>query len=230
MRIVNIIKDLLHLFYPQLCGACKKSLFKHESELCSICVKTLPYTKFSPNHKASLERIFWGRVPMQFVYSLLYFDKRSRVQNILHALKYKGRAALGVRLGELMKEDLLQFHAQYPIDEIIPVPLHKRRLEERGYNQAEMIGRGIAQTTKIPLNENRLERARYTQTQTKFSREKRSENLKNVFRVNAPHELKGKHILLIDDVLTTGSTLEACSEALLKEIDVKISVAVVAFA
>lgn len=230
MRIVNIVKDLLHLFYPQLCGACKKTLFKHETELCSICLKTLPYTRFSPNHKASLERIFWGRIPMQFVYSLLYFDKRSRVQNILHALKYKGRAALGVRLGELMKEDLTQFNALYPIDEIIAVPLHKRRLEERGYNQAETIARGIAKVLEIPLNTCRLERSRYTQTQTKFTREKRADNLKNVFVVNAPQELKGKHILLIDDVLTTGATLEACSSALLMETDLKISVAVVAFA
>lgn len=223
--------DLLSLFSPPACGACGTALVRGEQTLCVNCLMKLPQTNLHRVRNNMIEKSFWGRIHIENATSFFFFTKGSDFQHLLHALKYKGRSDIGVYLGKRFGNDLVSEPAFRHFDRIIPVPLHRDKLKKRGYNQSEMIARGLSAVLKVPVDTKTLVRTTYTETQTKKSRIERWDNVKSVFAANPATNLNGRHILLVDDVLTTGATIEGCAQALLdKNPTVKISVATLAYA
>lgn len=222
--------DFVSLIFPELCQACAKSLYGNEELICADCLYHLPYTDFHLHPDNPVAQKFWGRVPLEAAAALLYFSKGSRVQNLMHQLKYKNKPEVGVYLGKLAGKRLLENTFFSSADIIIPVPLHKQKLLKRGYNQSLSFAEGLAAKLLIPIANNNLIRTTSTESQTKKSRISRYENMKDVFAVKDASQLTGKHALLIDDIVTTGATLEACCNVLLDIPGVKISVAAIAAA
>lgn len=228
--LYDFFGDLLALFFPELCAACGKNLFKNEQVICTNCIYHLPVTNFHSDVENKLARQLWGRFPFIQAASFVYFQKGNRVQNIMHQLKYNNRPEAGYRMGQLYAYELKRSLQWIKPDLIIPVPLHPLKMKKRRYNQSEYIAKGMASVLDIPLTLNNLMRIENTETQTRKSRFARYENLKGAFLVSEAGVLNDKHILLVDDVMTTGATLEACSIELLKIEGLRISVATVAFA
>ena len=223
--------DLLSLFSPPACGACGTVLVRGEHTLCVNCLMKLPQTRFHKVCDNMIEKSFWGRVRIERATSFFFFTKGSDFQHLLHALKYKGRSDIGEYLGKRFGNELITQPAFSHFDRIIPVPLHSDKLKKRGYNQSEMIARGLSSVLKAPVDTRTLRRTTYTETQTKKSRIERWENVKSVFAATSASNLNGQHVLLVDDVLTTGATIEGCAQALLdRNPTVKISVATLAYA
>lgn len=190
----------------------------------------LPKTNFHQYPNNRLSKTFWGRVELQNASSFLFFKKGGAVQNLMHALKYKGIKEIGELLGNLYSMDLLNFNGFDVPDAIVPVPLHPDKLKKRGYNQSEWFGKGLAEGLKIPIITNALVRNIQTESQTKKNRWSRWQNVEKVFELINPEIIENKHILLVDDVVTTGATLEACSNELLGQKHVRVSVATLAYA
>ncbi|OCX50743.1 amidophosphoribosyltransferase [Mucilaginibacter sp. PPCGB 2223] len=224
------LKDFIALIFPQLCQACGNNLITGEELICTACQYDLPYTNFHQQADNVVARQFWGRIDLQSAYVLLYFSKGGRVQNMMHQLKYRNTPKIGNRLGEIAGKQLVTAACYNDIDIIIPVPLHPRKLKQRGYNQSAQFAEGLAQKLNKPVDTVNLIRLKHTDTQTKKSRFLRYENMKDVFGVCNAEQLAGKHILLVDDIITTGSTLEACGLELLKIPGVRVSVAAIAYA
>jgi ComF family protein len=224
------LADFAGLLFPQLCPACGESLIAGEDVICTDCRFTLPYTNFHLQPDNIVARQFWGKVELQGAYALYYFAKGGKVQNLMHHFKYKGMQAIGVLLGNIAGEQLVKSAVFNSVDVIIPVPLHKKRLKERGYNQSTCFANGLAQQLNAVVDDDNLVRVKSTETQTHKSRFSRFENMQEVFKVLDPEKLLGKHVLLVDDVITTGSTLEACSLQLLKIAGLKLSIATIAYA
>jgi ComF family protein len=189
----------------------------------------LPFTDFHLQPDNAVAQQFWGRVPIEAASALLYFSKGSRVQNLMHQLKYKNKPEVGVYLGKLAGKCLLENAVFAAADVIIPVPLHKQKLLKRGYNQSLSFAEGLAEKLQVPVSVDNLIRTTGTESQTKKSRTSRYENMKEVFSVKNPSLLTGKHVLLVDDIITTGATLEACCNVLLEIPGVKISIAAIAY-
>ncbi len=225
--IKQITSDFLQLFFPEYCNACGVQLFHGEKSICTNCLFDLPYTDFHLYPENPVARLFWGRIYCQEVMALLYFRKGTKVQHLIHHLKYKGQTDLGFKLGSMIGERLFQT-CQKP-DLIIPVPLHQKKESSRGYNQSKCIADGIAKVLQLPVDTRLLTRQVNTDTQTKRNRYNRFENMKTVFQVHQPQYLKNKHVLLVDDVITTGATLEACGKLLLENGLNKLSIAAIAF-
>lgn len=226
----KILRDLIALLFPSLCCGCGTYLYEGEQELCTRCMYQLPYTDDHLYPKNKTARQFWGRLPCHAAMSLLYFKKGTKTQNLIHHLKYKGRRELGVKLGNMIGEKL-QLSPDYSgIDVIVPVPLHPHRERIRGYNQSTCIAEGIAAVLNLPVNTKVLLRRNATKSQTKKGRYERFENMKAVFSVADSVVLKGMHVLLVDDVMTTGATLEACGIALHTCNISRLSIATVAHA
>jgi len=225
-----ILNDFISLIYPKTCMACGKSLYKNENCLCTYCLYHLPKTNFHLEKDNEVERVFWGRVRIESAASFLYFSKGGKVQKIMHKLKYKGRQEIGVFLGEQYGLELLNSDTFKNIDIIIPVPLHKMKLKKRGYNQSEKFAEGLSLSMKKPVSTDNLYRKIFSETQTKKTRYKRWQNVESIFDIKNPELLKSKHILLVDDVITTGATMEACVNVLKKVEDIKISIASIAYA
>lgn len=190
----------------------------------------MPLTQYHLDPKNEAVKKFYGKIDVQFASALLYFNKKGMVQELIHNLKYKGHQEIGTVLGSWYAEDLKEIQFEIPIDAIIPVPLHKRKFKERGYNQVTTFGKAIASSLEIPFVENVLIRTLYTKTQSKKNLLGRSENIENIFDVEFSESNHNKHFLIVDDVLTTGATLEACSKALLKIPGAKISIICMAMA
>ena len=224
------LADFAGLLFPQLCPACGESLIAGEDVICTDCRFTLPYTNFHLQPDNIVARQFWGKVELQGAYALYYFAKGGKVQNLMHHFKYKGMQAIGVLLGNIAGEQLVKSAVFNSVDVIIPVPLHKKRLKERGYNQSTCFANGLAQQLNAVVDDDNLVRMKSTETQTHKSRFSRFENMQEVFKVLNPEKLMDKHVLLVDDVITTGSTLEACSLQLLKIAGLKLSIATIAYA
>ena len=231
---MNILReylaDFVSLLFPQLCPACGESLMANEHLLCIECRYSLPQTNFHQHPDNIVAQQFWGKMPLQGAYSLYYFSKGGKVQSLMHHFKYSGMQRIGHILGNIAGAQLAGNETFNSTELIIPVPLHKKRLKERGYNQSACFAQGIAEKLDIPVEENNLVRLKATETQTHKSRFARYENMKDVFSVQNPERLENKHILLVDDVITTGSTLEACGNALLKVPGLKLSIATIAYA
>jgi len=226
----NYLADFVSLLFPELCAACRESLVANEHLLCTDCRFNLPYTNFHLQADNIVARQFWGKISIEAAFALFYFNKGGKIQNMLHQLKYNGQQQIGNLLGSIAGAQLAKNEIFNNVDYIIPVPLHKKRFRERGYNQSTRFAEGLADKLNAVVEEGNLVRVKSTETQTHKSRFARFENMQEVFRVINPEKLKGKHVLLVDDVVTTGSTLEACGEQLLKVEGLKLSIATIAYA
>jgi len=223
-----MINDFFNLIFPKLCSACNGTLLKNEKIICIRCVVNLPKTNFHKDKDNPVNKVFWGRVDVEMASSFYFFSKKSKVQNLLHNLKYKDVKEVGSVLGELFGFELNNSKFYQDIDFIVPVPLHKNKLKKRGYNQSEWIAIGLSKSMKVPVNIDSLYRKSDSETQTKKSRYKRWENVGEIFGL-ANNGLEGKRILLVDDVVTTGATIEACAQLLIQQ-NCKVLVATIAYA
>ncbi|SKB79599.1 ComF family protein [Daejeonella lutea] len=229
-KIIPYLHDFISLFFPDLCAGCGTNLFNNEQSICTNCIYHLPVTNFHNDPQNRLAKQLWGRFSFVQASSFVYFNKGGRVQNIMHQLKYNKKPEAGFRMGQLYAHALRTSESWQIPDFIIPVPLHPGKLKKRGYNQSEYIANGIASTLAVPMKSNNLIRIENTDTQTKKSRFARYENLSGAFMCLDENALRNKHILVVDDVMTTGATLEACCIVLLELNNVRISVATIAFA
>ena len=224
-----MLKDLLNLLYPLQCLACRKNLHQNETLICLDCLFHLPKTNFHNDSNNAVCQLFWGRAEVEMATAFLFFTKSGRVQHLIHQLKYSKKPGIGVYLGKLFGKDLLKSPNFQQIDVIIPVPLHPKRTKVRGYNQSEKISDGLSQTMKIPVDTTSFVRRTNTETQTRKNRFSRWENVKEVFSVEDENALKNKHILLVDDVITTGATIESCIRKLTAIEGTRVSVVSLAF-
>lgn len=227
---MKVIDNLLSLFYPRLCAGCGEALQHHEACLCLHCQLHLPETHYHKEHDNPLKLIFAGRVKVEEVASLLYYKKGTITQHILHNLKYNGQKELGDFLGTYYGRQLAAEPRFQEINCIIPIPLHPRKERKRGYNQSEWIAKGLSRGMGIPYRTDILVRTHFTETQTRKSRFNRWENVKEVFMVQNGGQVKGQHLLVCDDVLTTGATTEAAVQQLLTIEGVRVSVVTLAAA
>ncbi|HEY4786405.1 MAG TPA: ComF family protein [Bacteroidales bacterium] len=226
-NIVSFANDFIGLFYPKICASCSELLVRNEILFCTTCRYELPRTNFHLDKENEVAQIFWGRVPVENATAHFYFHKGGRVQELLHKLKYKGQKEIGVELGKIIGKELEQSPFNQ-VDAIIPVPLHPSKKRKRGYNQSECVASGIASAMSKPLNINSLVRVVANPTQTRKHRFERWTNVEGIFALKEQRSIENKHILLVDDVVTTGATLEACASALLQAKNVKVSIATVA--
>jgi len=224
------LADFISLLFPELCPACQASLVANERIICSDCSYNLPYTNFHLQADNTVARQFYGKINVEAAYALYYFTKGGKVQNLMHHFKYMGMQQIGNLLGNMAGAQLTENPVFNTVDLIIPVPLHKSRLKERGYNQSTCFAKGLAQKLNAIVEDNNLQRVVATATQTHKSRFARFENMQEVFVVKQPEKLINKHVLLVDDIVTTGSTLEACGIELLKIPGLKLSIATIAYA
>lgn len=225
-----LINDFLSLIYPRRCEACGQALFRHEQFICTHCRVSLPKSDFHKQADHRLLRALAGRVPLVQAMSLFVFEKGGRVQRLVHAIKYQEQRELGEFLGKLYAGDLLKQAALADVDVIIPVPLHRKKLKARGFNQSECFARGLSQGLQKRMDAQCMERVTETSTQTRKKKYQRWENVEGIFKLTAPQDLKHKHVLLVDDVITTGATIEAAWQALREAEGLRLSVASIAFA
>jgi ComF family protein len=207
----------------------KNLLVKNEHLLCFTCRHDLPFTHHHKIPNNDTIKKFYGLIPLEFGLSMLYFHHGGIVQELIHNLKYRNQQKIGTLLGELYAKDLQNFDPIRSVTEIIPVPLHPKKLKERGYNQVDSFCESIGNQLQIPVNKNLLVRKQYNKTQTKKNREARQQLKQTIFDVNFTEKDENKHFLLVDDVITTGSTLEICAKALLKIPNVKVSILTIAY-
>lgn len=225
----EILSDLISLFYPRYCLACNSGLAKGEETVCTACMLELPRTDYHINSENALYRRLQGRVPLEFATAFVLFRKRGKVQRLLHHLKYNNHPEIGETLGRVYGEDLRQHYFGERIDTIIPVPLHASRKKRRGYNQSAEFGKGLSASLEKPCQEDVLIRITKTETQTKKTKLMRWQNVKEVFHVARPEELVQKNVLLVDDVITTGATIEACVQMMLQAGCKSVSIASIAY-
>jgi len=224
------LEDLIALFYPRLCAGCNSSLVKGEDVLCLNCLADLPRTNYHLQGENPVFQQFTGRARIELATSFCRFDKGGRLQHLLHQLKYKGNREVGHKMGLIFGFDLNQSTRYCTIDAIIPVPLHPKKEKKRGFNQSAEICKGLSQAMARPLILGNLIREVHTDSQTRKGRFERWENVSGIFSVKDGASLMDKHLLLVDDVVTTGATLEACCIPLLKIAGVRVSIATLATA
>jgi len=225
-----LIDDFISLLFPRICAACGNSLWKQEETVCLSCEFHLPRTNFHLSLENLVSRLFWGRVNLESAAAYLYFNKGTKVQRLIHQLKYKGRRDIGIYFGRQYGQHLRYSPFFQTVQLIVPVPLHTKKLMQRGYNQSEQFAIGLGESMKIPVDPDAICRRKETETQTKKSRFRRWQNVADVFEVKDPGSLAMKHVLLVDDVITTGATLESCIRALSSIHGIRISVATIAVA
>ncbi len=228
--MVRFIEDFIGLFYPKLCSACGAPLLQQEKYVCTQCLYNLPRTNYHYTDGNPVEQAFWGRTEIVAATAYYFFEKESRFAKIIHELKYRGKKEIGIEMGKIFGAELKENSRFDEVDLIIPVPLHWKKQKKRGYNQSEFIASGIAESMGKSIDINILYRAEETETQTRKSRYERWENVENIFRLKSVDKITGKHILLVDDVITTGATLESCATTLLKGNNTRVSIATLAMA
>lgn len=228
--ILDLIESILALFYPAYCPGCNYPLHLHEKRICNICVGSLAYTRYEQLEFNPLKQKFAGRFPVDQVFSLVQFKKGTAIQGILHDLKYGNHPELGRYLGNLMGYALRKSDHFRNITHLVPIPLHPSKQQKRGYNQAEQLAIGIQEVWKSVKIAQPIKRVKDTQTQTKKSRTDRFKNLEGSFEIHENRKINHWNILLIDDVLTTGSTLESCAILLHQHSPSSISFATLACA
>jgi ComF family protein len=225
-----MFESIINLFFPKVCSGCSSFLLSNENVICTVCRHDIPLTNHHLNPENDAFKKFYGRIPVIHTSALFYFHKKGIVQELIHNLKYKGHEEIGAILGEWYAEDLKTMTLLQTVDEIIPVPLHRKKLKERGYNQVTAFGEALSSSLNIDYNDSILIRNVYSKTQSKKNLLGRTEGIETIFDVSFTEKDHNKHFLLIDDVITTGSTLEACSRALLKIPGAKISIVCMAMA
>ncbi len=225
-----MFQSLINLFFPKVCSGCSTLLLGTENMICTTCRHDAPLTHHHLNPENDAYKKFYGRVLIQHASALFYFHKKGIVQELIHNLKYKDHEELGPLIGEWYAADLKTVVALQDVDQIIPVPLHPKKFKERGYNQVCGFGKALAEQLDIAYNDKVLIRKVYSKTQSKKNLLGRSELNETIFDVVFSEKEHNKHFLLVDDVLTTGATLEACSRALLKIPGAKISIVCMAMA
>lgn len=224
-----MLKYLLNLFYPKVCSGCTKLLLESENHLCTVCRHEIPLTNHVTIRENEAYKKFYGRIPTQHVSSMFYYHKKGITQQLIHNLKYKNQQQIGTLLGEWYAEELQQQSELKTVDYIIPVPLHKKRLKQRGYNQVSTFCNALSKELNIQVDNSLLYRDHYSNTQSKKNLISRSNIAENTFEINFSDKHHHKHFLLVDDVLTTGATLETCGRAILKIPGAKLSIVTMAF-
>jgi len=224
LKWVNAITDLV---FPKVCPCCNRPLTTKEHSICLHCVSELPERLTLNNEE--LKQRFFGRLQLEDAFAFLLFKQKGLTQKILHSIKYKGNQTLAVEMGELFGNRCKQLGLFTSVDVLIPIPLHKSKLRLRGFNQSALIAQGLASSLGIVLDETSVIRKVKTSTQTKKSRVDRWKNVSQTFEAN-PLPIKGKHVMLVDDVITTGATLESCGETILAAGANKVSIACLALA
>ncbi len=219
-----MFQSVLNLFFPKACAGCNSILLSDEKVICTSCRHEIPLTNHHKTLNNEVFNKFYGRIDLEFAAAMFYFHKKGIVQEMIHKLKYKGHQEIGQLIGDWYAEELKSITEIKSIDYIIPVPLHKKRLKERGYNQITTFGKTLSTNLNIPFNDSILVRNVYSKTQTKKTFLGRSEVIESVFGVSFDESHHNKHFLLIDDVITTGSTLEACCRELIKIPGAKVSI------
>jgi len=222
--------DFLSLLFPRLCCGCGNELVRNETGICTDCYLSIPRTKFHEHDDNPVAQLFWGRCKIEKASAFSFYTKGSRIRKIIHALKYNGKRDVGTEMGRIYAMNLKSSGFFSGIDLIVPVPLHPSKLRKRGFNQSDDISAGISEVSGIRSDSGSLLRVLLSETQTNRSRLGRWENVEGIFRVERPEILMGKHILLVDDVITTGSTIDACATELLKIEGVRVSVIALAVA
>jgi len=230
-RLNNIFRDFGTLLFPAYCHACDRSLASGEVLICTYCRIRLPYTNIPHKEPDTLlKHRFSGQIDLRYALAYLYFKRSGRVQRLLHALKYQGVQEIGLLLGQWYGETLREHGFQGAFDQILPVPLHAAKRRQRGYNQSESFAQGLGQALQVPVSEQVLCRQVNTSSQTHKTRDERWQNVAHVFRVSQPAAVAHQRVLLVDDVLTTGATLEACALTLRKAGCQEVSEGVIAAA
>jgi ComF family protein len=221
--VADIRDALMHLMFPHVCLGCGSDLPEKNMVLCLRCIHDLPETNFENFAANPVEKIFWGRLNLESAFARYYFTKGSLIQRLMHLFKYRGELTLGKLLGRFMGEAIKQ-DQRFPVDAFLPLPLYEKRERSRGYNQSLVLCEGMAEITNLPVIKDAVIRPAFTETQTKKGRVERWKNIEGRFRVVNPTVLENRHLLLIDDVVTTGATLESCGAELLKIDGVKLSI------
>ena len=221
---------ILDFISPRLCVVCGERLSPTERSLCSVCMLHLPRTtyQFSPDDNP-MAQLFWHLTPIKRAAALLYYEPHSELARLIYDLKYHDRPDIGEDMGRLMANEMQLAHYFDGIDVLLPVPLSRKRLRQRGYNQSEMLAIGVSDITHLPIVTNALRRKHFVKSQTRLSRHERQENVEDMFELRDGNRLQGKHVLLIDDICTTGATLIACIDALKNIPGIRLSVLTLGF-
>ena len=221
------ISDLIDLIFPRTCVVCGELLSPQEKDICINCLSTLP--KIEKIHLDEIEKSFWGKVEIERATSFMYYHKNSPYNNLIHRLKYKNRPDTGDRLAFLAAKEIAESGFFDDIDALVPLPLSKRKMRQRGYNQCDYIAKGLSRATGIPVIKNAVKRLKSNETQTHKSRDERWQNVEGIFALSDATLIEGKHILLIDDILTTGATLASCAKSIQEGCQCKISIFTLAY-
>ncbi len=225
----KIKESFLHLLFPHICCGCGSDILNKQSYLCMRCLESMPETQFEIHPNNPIEKKFWGRLHIHQATAQYYFTRESLMQRLMHQFKYKGNKELGYQLGRIMGESLKKSNRFY-FDALIPLPLFPSKEKKRGYNQATILCEGIAESMRVPILKETIIRSKFTDTQTKKGRIERWQNMEGKFLLAQPEAIANKRILLVDDVITTGATLEACGLELLKAENVRLSIASLCYA
>jgi len=213
----SVFSDFASLFFPEYCLGCSSGLVKGEEILCTRCLLDLPKTNYLNVYENPIKEKFLGRLPIKYAWAFMKFRKTGVVQHLLHQLKYNNKPEVGSRLGKLFGKDIHDLGLASEFDIIIPMPLHHLRQRKRGYNQSTKFAEGLAQSLNVPSEDNLVTRKINTSTQTRKNRNERWENVKHAFRVEQPDAIRNNRILLVDDIITTGASLEACGQVLINQ-------------
>ncbi len=221
------ISDLLDIILPRYCAVCGSILSSSEKDLCLNCLYQLP--RVEPIHAKEIEKLFWGIIPVEKASSYIYYRKGSPYNNLLHLIKYKNHPEVAERLAAAAATELAEQGFFEGIDIIVPLPLSKKKLRKRGYNQCDYIARGLSRISGVPVIKKGVTRTVANETQTHKNRDERWKNVEGIFAVTTPEALQGKHILLVDDVMTTGATIAACAKSITALPETKISLFTLAY-
>ncbi|WP_299225398.1 ComF family protein [uncultured Psychroserpens sp.] len=223
-----MVINLLNLFFPKVCLSCNNHLSDNERHICTSCRHQLPLTNFHLDPSNAVHKVMYGRVKLEQATALLHFSKKGIVQQLIHNLKYRGHQEIGQFLGEWLGEELKQYSEYLKVDIVVPVPLHKSKLKKRGYNQVEKFGKAIAKALNADYNPELLIKTSATKTQVFKDRFMRSSDTHPKFAITKSESLASKHILIVDDIITTGATLEACANTFSTIDGLKLSIATMA--
>lgn len=223
--VTTYLRNIAEIAFPNNCLSCQKNLLGKEETICDKCLEELPETNYFKQQDNPTAQLFWGRCDVEHAAALFYVNKHNSIHHLIHQLKYFKKTSIGECFGKLAGTKLLNSESLFrPIDVIMPVPLHWKKEKVRGYNQSLYFAKGISEITKIPIDEKTLIRTKENISQTRKTKYERWENVDSIFETGKSENIIGKHLLLVDDVITTGATLEACIHALKKVENVKVSI------